>query len=134
MLRGSNGERPTFRTRTSSDWRAIFAALAAILVIDGDTVEQAGVRWRLVGLDAPEIHGARCAEERRRGIIAAARLITLLEQHGGTLERSAERRRDKYGRALGRLTIGGEDWASIAIREQLAVPFSGHGRRHDWCA
>lgn len=34
--------------------RALIAALAVITVIDGDTVEQDGQRYRLVGLDAPQ--------------------------------------------------------------------------------
>jgi hypothetical protein len=33
-------------------FRILGLALGAILVIDGDTVEQEGVRWRLVGIDA----------------------------------------------------------------------------------
>lgn len=111
----------------------LIAALS-IVVIDADTVEQAGVRWRLIGLDAPEIHGARCPEERRQGIIAAARLIALLAERGGVLVPASTARRDKYGRRLGVLLIGGTDWAAIAIAERHAVPWDGHGRRHTWCA
>lgn len=111
------------------------AAAGPIVVIDGDTVERDGVRWRLSGIDAPEIHGARCAPERQLGIKAAARLIGLLEARGGRLIESG---REKYGRTLGRLIIGwpsaGEEpWADIAIREGLAVAWDGKGRRHDWC-
>ena len=121
---------PTFALALAPAMRAS----EAIVVIDGDTVEQGGVRWRLVGLDAPEIHGAKCAEERRLGIITAARLITLIEERGGALEAVTGKRRDKFGRKLGRLLIGGEDWAAISTRERLAVPFAGLGRRHDWCS
>lgn len=52
--------------------------LTAIVVIDDDTVEQDGIRWRPAGIDAPEFHRAHCAEERRRGILGAARLIALI--------------------------------------------------------
>ena len=113
------------------------APSAAITVIDGDTVEQAGQRWRLAGIDAPEIHRAKCPEERRRGILGAARLIALLAERAGRLEPRLDRRgrpsRDKYGRALGRLVLGAEDWAEIAIREGHAVAWDGRGPAPDWC-
>ena len=106
------------------------AALATILVIDGDTVEQAGVRWRLYGIDAPEIHRARCPAERQAGILAAARLIGLLKAQGGRLE-AVPGRRDKYGRQVGRLLLGdGRDWAAISVAEGHAV---AGDRRHDFC-
>ena len=106
-----------------------------ITVVDGDTVERDGERWRVAGIDAPEIHGAKCAAERQRGIVTAARLVTLLEARGGRLIGDG---REKYGRRLGRLVIGWpaageEDWSSIAIREGLAVAWDGKGKRHDWC-
>lgn len=111
------------------------ALAGPITVVDGDTVERDGERWRIAGLDAPEIHGARCARERHLGIRAAARLVELLGQRGGRLIGD---RREKYGRRLGRLVIGwpsagDEDWSAIAIREGLAVAWSGNGGRHDWC-
>ncbi len=126
-------------------WRSaiVVLALAAapsawagpITVVDGDTVERAGERWRVAGIDAPEIHGAKCPAERQRGIVTAARLVTLLEARGGRLIGEG---REKYGRRLGRLIIGWpvageEDWSSIAIREGLAVAWDGKGKRHDWC-
>lgn len=107
----------------------------SIIVIDADTVEQNGVRWRLVGLDAPEIHRAQCPAERQRGIIAAARLIALLASEGGRLE-AAGKGREKFGRRLGRLIIGtpGRDWAEIAISEGHAVAWDGKGKAPDWCS
>jgi micrococcal nuclease len=110
-------------------------AAQTITVVDGDTVERGGERWRIVGIDAPEIHGARCQAERERGIIVAARLIALLRERAGRL---IETGRDKYGRRLGRLVIGwpstGETvWADLAVAEGLAVAWDGKGARHDWC-
>ena len=112
------------------------AVAGPIMVIDGDTVERDGERWRVAGIDAPEIHGARCPIERQRGIVAAARLVALLEARGGRLIGEG---REKYGRRLGRLVIGWpvageEDWPAIAIREGLAVAWNGRGKRHDWCS
>ena len=113
------------------------ANVGGIVVIDGDTVERGGQRWRLMDLDTPEIHTSGCPGERELGRLAAARLIELLRQRGGRLV-DAEKR-EKFGRKLGRLIIGwpvaGEEpWAAIAIREGLAVGWDGKGRRHDWCA
>lgn len=108
---------------------------APITVVEGDTVQQGEDRWRLVGLDAPEIHHARCPAEREAGVLAAARLVALIRAGGATLDPVAgKRKRDKYGRRLGRLMIGGEDWAAIAIREGHAVAWDGKGKRHDFCA
>lgn len=122
--------------RRPAPWPLLAALLVAgIVVIDGDTVERDGVRWRIDGLDAPEIHGARCARERQLGIIAAARLIALLEARGGRL---IETGRDKYGRRRGRLLLGwpstGEDdWTALAIREGLGVAYDGRSPRPGWC-
>ena len=107
-----------------------------ITVIDGDTVERDGQRWRLSDIDAPELHHARCAAERTLAIKSAARLVELLEASGGRVIDSG--RREKYGRHLGRLiigwpTTGEETWSAIAIREGLAVAWNGRGRAHDWC-
>lgn len=118
------------------------ALAGPVTVIDGDTVERDGQRWRLSGLDAPETHGARCARERHLGIAAAARLVALLAERGGRVIEEAgpsgKPRREKYGRRLGRLVVGWpsageEDWAALAIREGLAVAWDGTGTRHDWC-
>lgn len=116
----------------------IFPAVAGpITVIDGDTVERDGERWRLAGIDAPEIHRAHCPAERQLALKAAGRLIALLEARGGRIIDQGGKR-EKYGRRLGRLVIGWptageEDWAEIAIREGLAVAWTGRGRPHDWC-
>jgi endonuclease YncB( thermonuclease family) len=113
------------------------SALAGpITVIDGDTVERDGERWRLYNIDAPELHHAHCAAERTLAIKSAARLVALLEARGGRVIDSGKR--EKYGRWLGRLiigwpTAGEEPWADIAIREGLAVAWDGRGRAHDWC-
>lgn len=123
---------PTFCQAPVATWATDGAK---INVIDADTVEQDGVRWRLVGLDAPEIHRARCVEERRRGIVAAARLIALLASESGRLD-PVGTRREKFGRRLGRLLIGtpGRDWAEIATAEGHAVAWDGKGKAPDWCS
>lgn len=107
---------------------------AAVTVVDADTVEQDGHRYRLAGIDAPEIHFARCQAERQAGIRAAARLIALLAERPHELQQTGKS--GGFGRRLGRLTIAGEDWAVIAVREGHAVACAGRCARkaHDWCA
>lgn len=108
---------------------------ARIWIIDGDTVEVAGVRYRLVGLDAPEIFHSRCPAERERGLRAAVRLMALVEERGGEVEDGG--RRERWGRRLGRLWLGRgearEDWAAVAERAGLAAPWSGRGPKPGWC-
>jgi endonuclease YncB( thermonuclease family) len=106
---------------------------APIIVIDGDTVERAGVRYRLAGLDAPEINQAKCMQERQLGIVTASWLIGLIAKRGAKLDTGAKLRRDKYGRVLARLLLGGEEWAEIAIRGGHGKAWDGRGPRPDWC-
>ena len=128
---------------------ALLASVAAaepvgvgpITVVDGDTVEQGGQRWRLDGIDAPEIHAARCEAERERGIKGAARLIDLVAQRGARIvpvvTRTGRVASGGFGRRLGRLVLGdGVAWGDIAVAEGHAVAWAyRHGlRRHDWCA
>lgn len=106
-----------------------------IWVVDGDTVEADGVRYRLTWMDAPEIYHARCPAERERGFAAAVRLMALLQERGGEIEDTG--RREKWGRKMGRLWIGRgearEAWDEIAIREGLAARWSGRGPKPGWC-
>ena len=103
---------------------------ATITVIDGDTVEYCGERWRLMGYDTPEVHGAKCGYERILGETAAYRLRVLIG--GGAVTLTSSGRRDRYGRILGTLTAGGRDVGVVLIGEGLAHVYSG-GKRLGWC-
>ena len=107
------------------------AALAASLaVIDGDTIHSPQERYRLLGIDAAEIHHAQCDAERRLGELTKHRLETLLRS-GSVAFGPDSPKRDKYGRPLVHLLVDGEDAACILIREGYARPW--RGRREDWC-
>ena len=70
-------------------------------VIDGDTFKLGERKVRIIGIDAPETHPARCAEEARLGEAATAKLQQLLNQ--GPFEMVAPIYRDmhdRYGRDL----------------------------------
>jgi endonuclease YncB( thermonuclease family) len=111
-----------------------------IIVVDADTVEQSGIRWRLDGIDAPEIQQARCGLERERGIKAAGRLMDLVAQRGArlvpTLSRTGRAASGGFGRRLGRLVfLDGTSWADVAIAEGHAVAWTYRltPARPDWC-
>lgn len=106
-----------------------------LVAIDGDTVKLfcpgRGVQTaRLLGFDAPERFSPRCAAELfaaeratwgLRGMIFAAKALSM--QQGGT---------DRYGRALVRLTLDGQDVARRMIRAGHGRAYSG-GLRAGWC-
>lgn len=102
-------------------------------VIDGDTVDayidlgfsvSIHKRIRLYGIDAPETR-TRDLEEKKRGFLAKARLIELLEKcdnkfllHSITV--------GKFGRCIGRIyneETPSESINSILIAESLATPY-----------
>jgi endonuclease YncB( thermonuclease family) len=109
----------------------IAAVVATLAVIDGDTVHSDHERYRLLGIDAAEIHHAQCDAERRLGELTKHRLETLLESGSISFFPDPPTQRDKYGRLLVRLIVNGEDAACILIREGYARPW--RGRREDWC-
>src|SRR5262245_4761871 len=56
-----------------------FAGPASFAVVDGDTVHLDRESYRLLGIDAAEIHRAQCDAERRLGELTKHRLETLLK-------------------------------------------------------
>ena len=104
---------------------------ASIYVIDGDTIDVDGNRFRLVGLDTPETYRAQCDYELALGRAATARLVELVGS-GRHLDLAVLPGRDKYGRGLARLFVGGRNIAEILTSEGLALAYEG-GRRQSWC-
>ena len=108
-------------------------ASASITVIDGDTVERAGVRHRLIGIDAPEISEAQCPKERALGRTAAQRLREMIETAGKVDLWPEGDAKDTYGRQLSYLIIDGRDAGEMLIAEGLAHPYHARETRGGWC-
>jgi endonuclease YncB( thermonuclease family) len=99
------------------------ALTGAARVIDGDTLEVAGVRVRLEGIDAPEA-GQTCETRSGRswacGSAATSELTRLV---AGVTVRCESRGADKYGRMLGVCTDGQIDVNAEMVRRGLAWAF-----------
>lgn len=110
-------------------------------VIDGDTFEARALVWpgtemvrkvRARGIDAPEIHRARCPRERVKGEEARAYLADLV---GGKSVLLSDIGDDKYGgRVDARVTtLDGRDVGALLMANKLADPM-GHRPRERLCA
>jgi endonuclease YncB( thermonuclease family) len=104
-------------------------------VVDGDTIHMScpgtgDVKARLLGFDTPEVYSPDCREELVAGRRATAVLTHLLRS--GPITGAQFEGQDRYGRALVRLAVAGQDVARRMIASGYAVPYSG-GRHPDWC-
>lgn len=102
-----------------------------IYVIDGDTIDADGQRFRLVGYDTPEIYSPKCAFELELGTAAAERLERLIDS-GQLVELKVVAGHDPHDRNLGKLLIDRRDVGDVLISEHLARPYFG-GLRAGWC-
>jgi endonuclease YncB( thermonuclease family) len=106
------------------------ASATDIRVVDGDTIDVDRERVRIMGLGAPETHQAQCDSEYRLGMRAKDRLAVLV---AGSVQMTSHGR-DRYRRTLAVVRDArGRDVAAILIREGLARPYDGRGRRQPWC-
>jgi endonuclease YncB( thermonuclease family) len=109
-------------------------------VLDGDSLRADVVLWpditqriivRIAGIDAPELHGARCPEERDLAIEARDTLRQLVGAGPVTLRALTL---DKYGgRVVARVeTVDGIDVGATLRTRGLARAYTG-GSRSRWC-
>ena len=100
-------------------------------VIDGDTLEIAGERVRLEGIDAPEADQT-CAESSSRpwacGRAATAYLRGLIEGRRVACEAAG---RDTYGRVLGWCTADGRDLNAEMVGSGHAWAFVQYSTRYE---
>lgn len=108
----------------------IAAALTACTATDGDTLRCGDERVRLLGIDAPELHGCRPGRQCVAGDGAAARgaLVELLAGHQLTIERTGT---DVYGRTLAVVFADGRNLSCgmIAAGQAVYVPRWDNGGR-----
>lgn len=101
-------------------------------VIDGDTFKLGTRRIRIIGIDAPETHPSRCADEAAKGEAATARLQALLNE--GPFEMAGSRAdmtTDRYGRDLRAILRDGRSIAEQLREEGLVRRYLGY--RMPWC-
>lgn len=106
-------------------------------VIDGDTFRLGERRIRIIGMDTPETHPARCAQEARLGQQATAKLQELLNEGAFEMVAPVYGSTDRYGRELRvirrPLPDGGTQSIAVQMRESgLARRYLG-GFRSGWC-
>jgi len=102
-------------------------------VVDGDTVDLridlgfkvfTEQRFRLAGINAPELHSKDPAE-RERGKAATEHLKTLIMGEGQLVVTTTLDKQEKYGRFLARITNGsGEDVNGEMVK-------AGHAKLYD---
>lgn len=100
-------------------------------IVDGDTVEIAGTKIRLEGIDAPETdqlclnaHGQRWA----CGIEARDQLV---RHAGGRAWTCKEKEKDRYGRTVATCFVGAEDIDRWMVREGWALAFLRYSRLYE---
>ena len=105
-------------------------------VIDGDTFKLGNRRVRIIGIDAPETHPPRCAEEARLGEAATTRLQELLNQGAFEMVAPIYRDRDRYGRDLRVLRRKLPDGSMQSIASEMRESGLAHrytGFKTKWC-
>ncbi len=99
-------------------------------VIDGDTLDLAGVRVRLSGIDAPE-KAQTCQRADGRAWACGSEATAALRQlaEGAPMTCEVEDR-DRYGRAVSRCQVGGADVGKAMVRSGLALAYRRYSTRY----
>ncbi|NTF72827.1 thermonuclease family protein [Rhizobium rhizogenes] len=101
-------------------------------IVDGDTFWREGIKYRIVGYDAPEAgDGAHCGQERALADRATQQLQQLMSTPGLQYRVQGE---DRYGRVLTRVVTEDGDIADQMINLGLGHAYRGGYRdRNQWC-
>ncbi len=106
-----------------SAWPPVTGVATAI---DGDTIEVAGRRVRMQGIDAPE-SAQRCTDEAGEtwgcGEAATAALRAMIGSGPVTCEIDPRDPQDRYGRTLGWCLVAGNALSVRMVREGFAVAY-----------
>lgn len=100
-------------------------------LVDGDTGWQDGIKWRIQGIDAPEMDDkAECDSEREKATASLRRMVDLMAD-GYVVKASG--RKDKYDRALVDVVLrDGRDAGRVLMAEGLAQGWPNQG--NVWCS
>ena len=106
-------------------------------VIDGDTFKLGSRKFRIAGINAPELNSPRCPAEKELAEKATAKLQQILNEGEFVMVANRFDRTDRYGRELRRLSrsLPGGETRSIGaeLREAgLAHPYLG-SLEPGWC-
>ncbi len=106
-------------------------------VIDGDTFKVGSRKVRIIGIDAPETHPPRCAEEARLGELATAKLQELLNTGPFEMVAPILRDHDMYGRDLRAIRRKRPDGSYESIASEMRESGLAHrylgGFKVGWC-
>ena len=96
------------------------AILLACVAVDGDTLRCAGERIRLLGIDAPELHGCPSYRNCVAGDGEASKRALESAMHGQkvAIERVGL---DRFGRTLGVVYAGGQNLSCVMVASGAAV-------------
>lgn len=117
----------------AQEWRVNFPMCGGVrhtCIVDGDTIWLEGHNLRLESYDTPEPYNDICGGRAEVELAhrASARLRELLNQNPFTVETNGK---DRYGRTLATIRIGGRDVGDILMSEGLARRWP-NGREF-WC-
>lgn len=135
----------SFRPRVpSTGWRILDLAIAGVVLaglgalafqapspeafagparaVDGDTLDMLGMRVRIQGIDAPELHQTCVRQERPWPCGEASRQALATAVSGRSVACTA-RSRDRYARPVARCTVDGVDLGARQIAAGMAISF-----------
>ncbi len=106
-------------------------------VVDGDTIKLGARAVRIIGIDAPEIHPARCPDEQAKGDASVELLLAMVNAGPFTLAGPYPPVHDQFGRELRHLLRARADGSVQSIADDmvaagLARPYL-NGSRNPWC-
>ncbi|HJN86883.1 MAG TPA: thermonuclease family protein, partial [Dehalococcoidia bacterium] len=92
------------------------------LIIDGDTIELAGERVRLHGIDAPE-EGQTCTAGGKAWRCGQDATFALAHEVGNHWVTCKVRTRDRYGRLIAKCYVGPYDLGAKMVRNGWAIAY-----------
>lgn len=100
-------------------------------IIDGDTVEIAGTKIRLQGIDTPETDQVCFTATGDHDLCGVRARDALAARYGDKPWTCTVAGTDKYHRSLGSCTAGGEDVQGWLVRQGLALSFVRYSHTYD---